>query len=347
MATVTHPAAPRPLPQDANEWTDEELAAFALRRGRLHRFLRELRHNPGLLVGLALLGAFGAIGLAEVWVQGPMLATLPTNVAWANTLYPPGPTWQHPFGVQRGSGIDLLPALLQSTPWDLAIVGSILLLALGVGVALGTYAGFAGGAVDAVLTSASDVMLAVPPFFLVIVLYLGVLPFLSVNQQIPVFVGLFAVVLFPYYARPVRARSERVSREPFVEAARASGASRPHLLWKHVLPNSLFPVFAQVPVDLYNIFFVLTVFPFLGCFGNGLNINTGFYTWLTPLPSTVFPEWGDLLSVGACLGWSFVPDLNFWWMYVFPALVLLLFGLAVMLTCDGLERLMHGRVYGG
>jgi peptide/nickel transport system permease protein len=152
-------------------------------------------------------------------------------------------------------------------------------------------------------------------------------------------------VLWPYYARPVRARAERVAREPYVEASRAAGASSTRLLTRHVLPNSLYPVFAQIPIDVYNIFFVLTVFPYLGCISLRTGGSAG-YAWLTPLPTIPFPEWGTILAVGACYGWQPIWNLNFWWMYAFPAAAIVLFGIAMALTCDGMEQLLHGRVSG-
>jgi ABC-type dipeptide/oligopeptide/nickel transport system permease subunit len=130
-----------------------------------------------------------------------------------------------------------------------------------------------------------------------------------------------------------------VADEPYVEAARASGARPWRILRRHVLPNSVFPVLAQVPVDVYNIFFVLSAFPFFECF-SGLGSSRGGLVTVTqsPLPSPSFPEWGNLLANGACWGWSILPSLNQWWGYAFPAAAIFGFGLAVTLACDGLLR---------
>jgi peptide/nickel transport system permease protein len=336
------PPAPAFLGEEREEWTDEELEEIATRRGRLRRFAKELVRNPTLLLGFSLLAAFIALATGEVLRVGTSVGNLVINYQWATGLIPPGPSLQHPFGVLRGLGVDGVDAALEATPWDLVIVGIVFLLAIPAGALVGTYAGYAGGPVDVLLTAWSDLILAVPPFFLVIVLLAGLAPFL-LHDLFGAFVGLFGFVLFPYYARPIRARAERIAREPFVEAARASGASRSHILFRHILPNSLYPAFAQIPIDVYNIFFVLTVFPYVGCLSL---LSGGSATWITPLPTHTFAEWGNLIAWGACFGWSFVPELNFWWMYLFPALLLLLFGAAVMLTCDGLEQLLHGRTHG-
>lgn len=299
---------------------------------------RRVLANRSLVLGGVILLGFVATAAVALAVYRGSLDVLAVDPQVARSSYPPGPSLAHPFGWMNGLGVEIAPALVQATPFDLGVVGGALLVALFVGVLLGAYAGFDAGLGDAVVTVAGDLMVGIPPFFLVMVLFLGLQPFIAAVNDLLVFALLFAVVLWPYYARPVRARAQQVARESYVEAARASGAGSTRLLWRHVIPNSLFPVLAQIPVDVYNIFFVLTVFPFLACFGGGAG---GFFAPLTPLPSPVFPEWGLLLASGACYGFSILPELNHAWMYLFPLGVILLFGLAVTLTCDGVERFLR------
>jgi peptide/nickel transport system permease protein len=344
MATVAAPPPPvLSAERDPADWTDEELFAVAVRRGALQRLVNEVRRNTQLLAGGGILLFFLLIAGVEIALHGAAVNAFPFNGAWAlNTVHPIGPSPGHPFGVLAGLGIDLYNAVWQSTPWDLLIFAIILFLAVGAGTLLGAWAGFAGGWADSLLTGFADIMLAVPPFFLIIILYYGVAPLLPLSDAFPTFLLLFALVLFPYYGRPIRARAERVSREPYVEAARAAGATRGRLLARHVLPNSLYPAFAQIPIDVFNIFFVLTVFPFLGCLNRtGSSPN---YAYISPLPNYRFPEWGNLLANGACYGWNVLPSVNWWWMYTFPAAVIVLFGLAITLACDGIERLLNRRV---
>ena len=309
-------------------------------RVRWSTLLRQrLRGNYQLFVGLALLAGFVAVGLGEALAYGRSLDQLAIVPAYANNLYPPGPSWAHPFGIDTGVGIDLFPAVLQATPIDLALVGGSIILAALLGLFVGAYAGLAGGVADGIVTAAGDVVVGVPPFFLVLVLFLGLQPFTAVRDYLLLFGLLFVAVLWPYHARPVRARAQQVAAEPYIESARAAGATPARLLWRHIIPNSIYPIFAQLPIDVYNFLFVLTVFPFLGCFGGGAG---GLYAYLTPLPATVYPEWGLLLASGACYGWSPLAEVNFWWMYAFPAATIVLFGIAVTLACDGFERYLTG-----
>ncbi|MCI4350914.1 MAG: ABC transporter permease subunit [Thermoplasmata archaeon] len=329
------PAPDLPAVRDADEF--DAAVARGLAAGRGARWRRLLR-QPSLIAGGAILGGFALVAVYSLVRFGTTIATIPTNFDFANSLAPPGPSPRHPLGEMNGIGIDVARSLLQATPFDLALIGGIVLLALGVGVFLGAYAGFRGGGADWVITSAGDIIVGVPPFFFVLVLFIGVHLLIVPSQYLLVFGICFAAVLWPYYARPVRARAQQVAREAYVEASRASGAPDRRLVVHHILPNSFYPVLAQVPVDVYNVFFVLTVFQFIGCFGGGAN---GFYQTLTPFPTAIFPEWGYLLASGACYGYNVLTPFAGWWMYTFPAVVIVLFGIGVMLVCDGGEKYLE------
>ena len=169
------------------------------------------------------------------------------------------------------------------------------------------------------------------------------------SAGLPVFVGVFGLVLWPTLARTVRDRARLVAHEPYVEASRASGASARQLLVRHVLPNSLGPVLAQVPLDVAPIFFVLGALPwFSNCARFKLLPPPGELPpppylvpklpVFSPLPSAAFPEWGYLLGIGTCEGFTIPGGFSYWWTYVFPLLAILVLGLAIGLVCDGIER---------
>ena len=327
----TPPAAP----------TIEELDAEVerwLRPGHgLRWFLRRFAGNPALVSGLAVLATYVAIALAAVLYYGPTLTSPPFRADWAETLPPPGPSGAHPFGIMSGLGVDGFGEVVRAFPIDLGLV----LVALGtagtVGVLLGAYAAVRGGGTEFWVSFTADVEAGMPPFFFVIVLYLGVELLIPPNVRLFAFPLLFGAVLWPYYARPVRAVAKQVVSEPYVESARAAGATRLHVLFRHVIPNALYPALAQVPVDLYSIFFVLTIFPYLTC------SSAGLYNLLSPLPNPFFPEWGSLLAQGTCYGFSIVTPPGSWWMYTFPALAIIGLGFGVTFTCDGIDRWLSTR----
>lgn len=317
-------------------------------RQNLRPTLRErLGRRPfglGFWVGAAILGAYAAAAVSALVVFRSTLSTLSVNPAWIPT--PPfapaiGPSWSHPFGVLAGRGVDLFQAVWQATPWDLAIVGGILGFDAVLGWFLGAIAGLNdGGVVDSLVSWVGDTLGAIPSFFLVVGIFAAWSTLAPREVSIPVFILLFGLIIWPSTARLTRERARFVARQPYVEAAKACGASRLRILFRHVLPGSITGALAQLPLDLAPIFFVLIIFPwFWGCQSTGTIYSLPPFS---PLPSVTFPEWGSLLAVGVCEGvpisTGFVAGPVYWWMFVFPLAAIMLLAYGIALVCDGLDR---------
>jgi ABC-type dipeptide/oligopeptide/nickel transport system permease subunit len=309
------------------------------------------RRPPGVgfWVGSALLAVYLAAALSALFVFRTSPSALPRNLAWVPPYAPLGPSLNHPFGVLPGFGVDLFQALWQATPWDLALVAGILAIDAGMGCLLGAVAGFnEGGLLDGIITFVGDSFAVIPAFLFVVIVFAGLTAVAAGSVGLPLFVVVFGLILWPTTARTVRERARVVAHQPFVEAARASGASPGRILLRHILPNSLGPVLAQLPIDIAPIFFVLAAFPwYYNCQAPGgppaSPLGGGSYLVpslppFSPLPSASFPEWGYLLGFGTCEGVSQPGSFDYWWMYVFPLLAIVVFGIAVGLVCDGLER---------
>ncbi len=297
-----------------------------------------LLSHPSLVGGLTVLGLYAVVAVVALEQDFGHLATLATNPALAANPSPPGPSWTHPFGEMSGIGVDEFAALLQATPWDLALFAGILGIGGSVGALLGAYASLRPGPPREVVNSVSDLLVAVPPFFLVWVVVLNVDLVVAPSSFVPVFIGTFAAVLCFGHARAVLATARVVVSQPFVEAARAGGASDTRLLLRHVLPNSVAGVWAQLPVDVFSVLFLLTAFPYVGCIDTQALQNLGSFGYATPFPTIPFPEWGSLLASGACYGLNVVTPFATWWMWVFPVGIVVVFAAGVTLTCEGLQR---------
>ncbi|MGP8107576.1 MAG: ABC transporter permease [Thermoplasmata archaeon] len=307
----------------------------------------------GFLVGAGMLAVYLVSALSALVVFRSSLDQLPQNVAWVPLENPIGPSAAHPFGIMAGFGTDLFRAVWQATPWDLAIVAGILAIDVFLGFFLGSIAGLnEGGIVDAFVTFVSDSLGAIPTFLLAVVVFAGLLTVAPQAVGLSVFVVVFGIILWPTMARTVRERARIISHAPYVEAARASGASFPRILVRHIMPNSVGPVLAQLPLDVAPIFFVLSAFPwYYNCqLPGGPPVSPGVppppylipsLPSFSPLPSGAFPEWGYLLGFGTCEGFSFAGGYNYWWMYLFPLIAIVGLGLALGLLCDGIERWRH------
>jgi ABC-type dipeptide/oligopeptide/nickel transport system permease subunit len=333
----------------------ERSAADLAAGARTPTWRERLARRPlggGLWAGLVLLAGYFLVALSALAEFHSSLGVLQTNVFWIppyQPIYPSGPSSAHPFGILPGIGTDLFRAIWQATPWDLAIVAGILAFDALLGWMLGALAGMSeGGLLDAVITFLGDTVGAIPSFFLVVALFAGIATLYPGSLTLTTFVLLFGIVIWPTTARTTRERARLVAREPYLESARASGADRRYLYFHHVLPNSVSPLLAQIPIDVAPIFFVLTVFPwFWDCASLGYlkdqPANTPYLVAslppFSPLPAITFPEWGSLLAVGVCEGLPISTIGNtYWWMFV-PTLVAILgLGIGIALVCDGIDK---------
>ena len=324
--------SPRPMPPSLPESFAAQPEEGGVRtRARLEEALNAVRETPSLLTGIAFLALLAGVSVAAVVEFGSHLTYYHVNrLLQLVSDTPPSPA--HPFGELNALGVDLFQGIVQATPLDMMLIGSILLGSAGVGLIAGTSGGLFGGKSEWLVSAASDLVASVPAIFLVSVLFVGIGGLLPYTDELPAFVIIFVVVLWPYYARPVLARAREVSNTGYVQAAQVAGARRSRLLFHHGIPNSYVPLLAQVPTDFANVIFVLTMFPYLNCLAHGTTLL------VTPLPNQTYPDWGFLLAYGMCTGWSPFSGANFWWMYTFPAAAIVFLGTTITLCCDGLER---------
>ena len=305
-----------------------------------------------LWAGLILLGGYAVAAVSALLVFGNGINGFTPNPAWVPPtpfapLHPP--SLAHPFGVLPGFGVDLFTVLWQATPWDVGIVAGILAIDVTLGVLLGTLAGMhEGGWFDAAVVFVADTLAAIPSFILIVGVFAGFAALAPRWVNLASFVLVFGLLSWPATARAVRERARQVARQPYLESAWAAGATRTRVYTRHLLPNSLTPLFARIPIDLLPIFFVLTVFPWFWNCAAPYNEPPGHPPWLvptlvpsSPLPSVNFPEWGNLLSIGVCEGFPFLTGDVYWWMVLFPLAAIVGLAAGIALVCDGLEKRMN------
>jgi peptide/nickel transport system permease protein len=200
------------------------------------------------------------------------------------------PTLHHLFGTDL-YGRDLWTRVLYGSPLTIKATLIALGIALIAGLGLGVISGFFGGLTDAFLMRVIDVLLAIPGLLLalsiVTALGYGTLP-------VAVAVG---VGIIPGFARTTRAEVLRVKTLPYVEAARAGGASWGRVLIRHILPNSWGPVAVLAVLDGGVAIIAIASLSFLG-FG----------------AAPPAAEWGTLIADGR----NYL--VTAWWLSLLPGL---------------------------
>lgn len=345
-----------PSPPRSDSQAEEEKFVYSareVRQQRRRRLVYEITSSPSFVAGLVILGAYVALALDAVFVDWGFLTYVgPDALITTTCTTPPGPTlswWPpdggaHPFGVTAILGTDVWQALFKGGPWDLLLLAGTLLPSLAIGLVLGSLAGTIGGAVDDAIMAVTDAILSVPSFFVALLVFGAILPFVAPTDGIPVFAVSMVLILWAPFARTVRAAARSTASAAYVESARASGAGRWRIMFRHVLPNSASPVLAQTPATLATILFIMTTVQFIGVFTDTTQAVAGICPVIprsvTFLPSVNFPEWTWVLASGTA-GWTpgWGPS-NTWWGYLIPAVWIVVFGLAVNLVCDGLRDLL-------
>jgi peptide/nickel transport system permease protein len=219
------------------------------------------------------------------------------------------PSAAHLFGTDI-YGRDLWTRVLYGSPLTIKATLIALGIAVVAGLALGIVSGFFGGLTDSFLMRFVDVLLAIPGLLLAlsIVTALG-------YGTIPVAVAV-GVGIVPGFARTTRAEVLRVKTLPYVEAARAGGASWTRVLLRHILPNSWGPVAVLAVLDAGVAIIAIASLSFLG-FG----------------AAPPAAEWGTLIADGR----NYL--VTSWWLSLLPGLFVALLVLSLNHISKTLQEL--------
>ncbi|TLZ90716.1 MAG: ABC transporter permease [Methanobacteriota archaeon] len=275
--------------------------------------------SPPAAVGLIIVLIYlGIVIYDQFWVPN-------NDVMIANfSATGPDPPFWWPGGKAAGGwmgttfpGIDLADAVLKAVRIDLIYSTFVVLTGALVGSLIGVVAGFRGGLFDEALMRGTDVTYSIPflVFAIAVAFALQKRDFLTINM-------ILLILWWPPYARLVRAQSLSVKELKFVEAARAAGASDARIMLRHVLPNTLAPVFVQISLDLGVVTQIFAALEFIG-------FNAG---------NLFLPELGNLINIGWTWGFESHP-----WTILMPGIALLIFTVSVNLLGDGLRDVLDPR----
>lgn len=189
---------------------------------------------------------------------------------------------------------------------SLALLGAILGLLLG--GTLGLLAGIFGGVFEDVVMGAVDTQIAIP-FTLIALLILAIF-----GSNLVVIVCVLGIYGWEQYARIIRGEVRRLKTMPFVEAARAAGASRGRIALRHLMPNLVSPIVVQFTLSFSNIVLLESTLSFLG-----LGVQ--------PPTATL----GAMVGIGR----DYMPSAP--WIVVAPALAILAITFAVQILGDWLR----------
>jgi dipeptide transport system permease protein len=276
-------------------------------------FWRYFRENHGAVAGLAV---FVVICLMAIFAGA--IAPYGPSEQFRDALLQP-PVWQG--GTTRfllgtdAVGRDLLTRLLFGARYSLFIGCIVVSISLVVGILIGLFAGYLGGAVDTLIMRLMDIILAFPSLLLALALVAILGPSLT-NAMIAI-----ALVQQPHYVRLARASVMSEKSKDYVTAARVAGVGPLRLMFRTILPNCMAPLIVQAALSFSNAILDAAALGFLG---------------MGAQPPT--PEWGTMLAEAR----EFI--LRAWWVVTFPGLAILVTVLAINLMGDGLRDALDPRL---
>ncbi len=280
-----------------------------MKRSPLKIYWQRLRENK-----LALTGGVMISSLFLIAVFASVLSPYdPNEIDRNNILNPPSLT--HPLGTDE-LGRDIMSRMIWGSRISLAVGFVAVGIATLIGILLGSLAGYYGGWGERIIMRFIDIMLSIPTFFLI----LAVIAFVGPSiWNIMVIIGLTS---WMGVARLVRAEFLTLKEREFVLAARALGVSDMMIILKHIMINSMAPVFVSAILGVASAILVESALSFLG---------------LGVQPPT--PSWGNILTSGK-------DNIEVaWWLSVFPGMAILITVMSYNLFGEGLRDATDPRLW--
>jgi len=226
------------------------------------------------------------------------------------------PSVNHFLGTDQ-LGRDVFSRMLHGARVSLSVGFVAVAISIFIGILVGAIAGYYSGWIDGVLMRFVDIMLCFPSFFLILTVVAVLGPSL-LNVMIVI-----GITSWMGTSRFVRAEFLSLRERDFAQAAKALGVSDRRIIFRHILPNALAPVFVTATLDVATAILVEAGLSFLG------------FGVQPPAPS-----WGNILTEGR----TYIFDA--WWLTVFPGLAILITVLSFNLLGEGLRDALDPRLRG-
>ena len=281
---------------------------------KLHEseFLAEYAESKLAVAGALLFVIFILLALAPSIFSSQNPYDL-RQLALKNSFLPPGSGFL--LGTD-GQGRDILSAILYGLRISLFVGVASTLLSVFIGLLAGLISGYCGGLIDTAIMRLADLQLSFPAILIALIIMA------LWGQGISKIIIAITVVNWVYYARTARGSVLAEKEKDYVQAAQAMGMRAPVIIIGEIMPNVLAPIIVIATVRIANAIILEATLSFLGL---GVPITR--------------PSLGALIANGYQILFS-----GYWWVSVFPGLVLMLVVLSINLVGDRLRDVMNPRL---
>ena len=273
-------------------------------------FLYQLKKNPLAIIGIAVI----VFWLLAAFLGPSLMSFTHTQMDSDYQMASPGVNG-HLLGTDS-LGRDILARIIYGSRSILTVALLTSIFSTFVGIILGFSAGYFGGRVDAAFLRTMDILMAIPPLVLSMVI-LGILG----DSSILSLTLIVSIAFVPATARVSRGVLLTEKSQEYVSAARIRGENHLYIMFVEILPNTTGPIIVEATARFaYSIMTVAS----LGFLGVGLQPPT--------------PDWGMMVIENKPII-AQAP-----WTVLFPALAIASLVIAISIFSDFVSKvLVHER----
>ena len=285
-------------------------------------------HKPSAVIGAVLLLVLVVASFAAP-LYAPQNPFDPAQLDLLDAEIPPiwmaDGEWPFLLGTDT-QGRDILSAILYGSRSSIVIGIASVALSLAIGLILGLIAGYYGGLADTALMRLGDVLLSIPTILIAILVSAIARQALPPELRDVGAAGMLVLAItmsaWVQYARTVRAQAAVERRREYVQAARLLHLLARRIMFRHILPNTLTPIFVAATLNFGMAILTEATLSFLG---------------IGMPPSQ--PSLGTLIRLGNQFLFSGV-----WWVVLFPVVQLCLLVVSVNLLGDWLRDALNPKL---
>jgi len=213
-------------------------------------------------------------------------------------------------------GRDVFARLLNGGRMTMTIGAISVVISTVLAIIIGGISGFFGGWIDIVLQRLTEIVSSLPflPMAMILTSIIG--NSMTETERIALIMVVLGLLSWPRLARLIRAQVLAEREKEFVTAATAMGVKRSAIIFKHIIPNVISVIIVSATLDFATCMLTESSLSYLG-FG-------------VKLPR---PTWGNMLNGCA----NSVVIQNYWWRWVFPAVLLSICVICINMVGDGLR----------
>ncbi|HEY5270055.1 MAG TPA: ABC transporter permease [Anaerolineales bacterium] len=340
------------IPSGENSLLRETIAVRKI--GRLERFLGPenyriltgLLKTPASILGFVLIGLFILIAILAPVIIPPVTPNNPYKIPrdgyssaprpmmsdWTRTA-PPLPFWWKPImktdhwvhllGTSQGQ-YDVFYGIIWGTRTAFRTGLIVVVATFLIGVIIGSVSAYYGGVVDNIIMRIVDVFMTLPFILAALILAAVLTPRIGAS----LYPAIIALIAFGWmgYARIIRGDILSIKERDYVMAARVIGVKDSRILFRHIIPNAIFPTLVLASLAIGDVVLSFAALSFLG-------IGTAIG----------YADWGQVLSFAR----NWITSLStYWYIIVWPGLTLVLFVMGWNLVGDALRDVLDPRMRG-